>query len=172
MIGAGLLLSAFSPLLVALVLVTHPFDGWWWDVALAGLVALPMLIPVGVLAAASTLPTERLEVRSSSPRDADLLSFMGSSILPIAIALFTPDPLRLAAMGVLLLVLAAVYLGAEQYWLNPMFAVLGYRVHQVVDEVSGATVIVLTRRRRLPAPSRIDARVLAGGVLIEPGRAR
>src|SRR5689334_2817137 len=107
----GLLLSAFSPLLVALVLVAQPLPALWANVVLAVVAALPLLVPVLVLAAASALPTERLEVRSSSPRDADLLSFMGSSILPIAIALFTPDPLRLVAMGVMLIVLVAVYLG-------------------------------------------------------------
>ena len=125
-----------------------------------------------VVAAARRLPDERIQVRSSTPRDVDVLSFMGSYLVPIAVALFTPDPQRLVAMVVLLALLVAVYVGAELYWLNPLLAVAGFRIHQVVDDDSGSTVTVLTRRRSVPAGGRVDARQLAGGVMIELGSKR
>ena len=171
-VGAGLLASAFSPLLVALVLVLRPLDEPWQNVVLAVAFALPTLVPVLVLAAAGRLPDERIQVRSSTPRDADVLSFMGSYLVPIAVALFTPDPQRLIAMAVLLALLIAVYVGAELYWLNPLLAVAGFRIHQVVDDDSGATVMVLSRRRSIPAGGRVDGRPLAGGVMIELGSRR
>ena len=171
-VGAGLLASAFSPLLVALVLVLRPFDALWQNIVLAVVLALPAVLPVVVLAAARRLPDERIQVRTSTPRDVDVLAFMGSYLVPIAVALFTPDPQRLVAMVVLLALLVAVYVGAELYWLNPLLAVAGYRIHQVVDDDSGATVTVLTRRRSVPAGGRVDGRLIAGGVLIELGSRR
>ena len=75
-------------------------------------------------------------------------------------------------MVVLLALLVAVYVGAELYWLNPLLAVAGYRIHQVVDYDSGATVTVLSRRRSIPAGGRVDGRPLAGGVMIELGSRR
>lgn len=172
LLGLGLLASAFSPLLVTLVLVLRPFAELWQNLVLAGALALPMLVLALVLAAARRLPDERIQVRSSTPRDSDVLSFMGSSLVPIAVALFTPDDQRLVAMALLLVLLVAVYVGAELYWLNPLLSVAGFRIHQVVNDENGETVVVLTRRRSVPAGGRVDGRPIAGGVIIELGSRR
>lgn len=168
-IGFGLLASAFSPLLVVLVLVAQPLPGWWWNAALAVLFALPVLLLVAVASASKTLPVTRVEFTTSTPRDIDVVSFMASFVVPIAIALFAPDPLRWVAMLVLLVILVAIYLGAQLYYLNPLLALAGFRLYQVVD-TGGTTVWVLTRRRTLPHPGSIDARRIAGTVYLEIGR--
>jgi hypothetical protein len=170
-LGVGLLASAFSPLLVALVLVAQPLPGVWWNIALAVAAALPMLLLVAVIAAARSIPAERLDVRTATPRDVDVLSFMGSYLVPIAIALFAPDSLRLAAMVLLLLLLVLVYLNAELYYLNPLLAAAGFRVFQVVDE-SGTSVSLLTRRRAVPNASHLDARLIAPSIYLELGSSR
>lgn len=170
-IGIGLLASAFSPLLVALVLVAQPLPGVSWNVGLAVLAGLPAVLLVVVIAAARSLPRERLEIRTATPRDVDLLSFMSSYLVPIAVALFAPDALRLAATVILLLLLMAVYLSAEMYYLNPLLAAAGYRPYQVVDE-SGTTVTLLTRRRAVPNASHLDARLIAPSIYLELGSTR
>ncbi len=76
---------------------------------------------------------------------------------------------RLVGMLVLLAVLVLVYLRAGLYWLNPLFAIAGYRIYQVVEERSGITWTVLTRRRTLPTGGTADGNVIAHGVIIELG---
>lgn len=167
--GAGLLASAFSPVLVALVLVVQPLPDLWWNVGLALLLALPALLFALVLRAARGLATKRITAQSSTPRDIDLVSFVGSYLAPIAIALFASDVPRLVGMLVLLAVLVLVYLRAGLYWLNPLFAIAGFHLHQVVEDRSGITWMVVSRRRTLPAGSPAEGQVLARGVIIELG---
>ena len=171
-IGVGLLASAFSPLLVTLVLLTRPLPSIGWNIGLAAVFALPVLLLVLMLVAARRLPAERVDVRTATPRDVDLLSFIASYLVPIAIALFAPDPARLIAMVVLLVLLAVVYVGAELYYLNPLLACAGFRLYQVVDDSSGATVAVLTRRRGVPNGGTVNGQLVAPGVYIELGSSR
>lgn len=180
-VGAGLLASAFSPLLVALVLVIRPLPELWQNVVVALVVALPALLPLAIVLAARHLPNERVTMRSATPKDSDVLAFIGSYLVPIAVAIFTPDPARLIAMAVLLLVLVAVYVGAELYWLNPLLTIAGFRIYQVVDDDNGSTLVLLTRRRKLATTAmvggtqtalHVDGKPLAAGVLIELGTKR
>lgn len=171
-IGFGLLASAFSPLLVALTLLVQPLPGPWWNAALALLFALPIALLTLVLRAVGTLPPERVAVRSATPKDVDLIAFMASYLVPIAVALFALDLPRLIAMAVLLLLLVVVYLGAELYYLNPLLACFGFRLYHVVDDGSGVTVAVLTRRRGLAAGGVVNGQLLAPGIYIELGSRR
>jgi hypothetical protein len=168
-VGLGLLASAFSPLLVALALVVQPLPDLWWNVALAVVLALPALLFVLVLRAARGLATKRITAQSATPRDIDLVAFVASYLAPIAIALFASDLPRLVGMLVLLALLVLVYLRAGLYWLNPLFAIAGYRIYQVVEERSGITWTVLTRRRTLPTGGTAEGQVIAHGVIIELG---
>jgi hypothetical protein len=171
-IGLGLLASAFSPLLVALALVVQPLPGLVWNVVLAVIFALPVGLLVLVLVAARSLPPERVEVRSATPRDIDVIAFMASYLVPIAIALFAVDLPRLIAMVVLLVLLAVVYVGAELFYLNPLLACFGFRLYQVVDDTTGIAVAVLTRRRGLAAGGAVDGQLIAPNLYIELGSRR
>lgn len=167
-IGLGLLASAFSPLLVALVLVTRPLPGWWWDAALALLFALPVLLLLSVRRAIASLGGAPLDVRTATPRDSDVLTFIASYLVPIAIVFFVvPDLPRIAAMLVLLTLLIAVYVRAELFWLNPFLPLAGFRVYQVVTE-GGTTVMLVTRRREIVNGSRLtDVREFASSIRID-----
>ena len=168
-VGFGLLASAFSPLLVALTLVVRPLPGLWWNIALAVLFALPALLFVLVLQAAKGLAPKRITAARSTPKDIDLVAFVSSYLAPIAIALFATDVPRLVGMAVLLAILLVVYVRSGLYWLNPLFAIAGYRLYSVVEERSGITWSVLTRRRTLPEGGNADGIRIADGVLIELG---
>jgi hypothetical protein len=170
-IGFGLLASAFSPLLVALVLVSQPLPNPWWNAALAVLLALPALFLFAVFRAAASLQTNRLTLVQTTPKDVDVVSFLSSYLVPIAIALFSADAQRWMAMAVLLVILVIVYVSAELYFLNPLLACAGYRLYQVVDD-AGNTVALLTRRRQLPRESVVDARRIATSIYLELGSRR
>lgn len=172
-IGLGLLGSAFSPLLVALVLVLHPLPQWWMDVALAAFFALPALLLPLVGRALGRLGGAPLDVASATPRDNDVLTFLASYLIPIAAVFFGPaDAARVVAMLVLLVVLVAVYVRAELFWLNPFLPIAGFRVYQVVTE-GGGSVILVTRRREVFAGTRIgEVREFAASIRIELGGRR
>lgn len=168
-VGVGLLASAFSPLLVALTLVVRPLPELWANLSLAVVFALPALLFVLVLRAARGLNPKRITAQSSTPRDIDLVAFVSSYLAPIAIALFATDIPRLVGMLVLLAVLIVVYVRVGMFWLNPLFAIAGYRLYQVVEQRSGITWAVLTRRRVLPAGGVAEGIRIADGVIIELG---
>jgi hypothetical protein len=171
-IGLGLLASAFAPLLVVLALVIQPLPGLGPNIALAVVFAAPVALLALVLTAARGLPSERVDVRTATPRDIDLIAFLASYLVPIAVGLFAFDVARLVAMIVLLVLLAVVYVGAELFYLNPILACLGYRLYQVVDDASGVSVVVLTRRRGLAAGGRVDGQLIAPNLYIELGSVR
>jgi MFS family permease len=172
LIGAGLLASAFSPLLVALALLVQPLPGLGWNILLAAVLALPTVLLGLVLRAASTLPPERVTARTATPRDIDTIGLVASYLAPIAIALFAPDAPRLVAMAIMLVLLMVVYVGAELFYLNPLLACCGFRLYQVIDDQTGVTVAVLTRRRGLGAGGVVDGQLIAPNTYIELGSKR
>jgi hypothetical protein len=171
-IGTGLLASAFSPLLVALTLLVHPLPGLGWNLLLAAVFAAPIVLLGLVLRATATLAPQRVMARASVPRDIDTIAFVASYLAPIAIALFAADAPRLVAMAIMLVLLMVVYVGAELFYLNPLLACCGFRLYQVVDDQSGVSVAVLTRRRGLGAGGVVNGQLIAPNTYIELGSRR
>lgn len=60
LVGMGLFASAFSPVLVAIALVLHPFESGWADAALVLLCAAPALLVGVTLRSARLLQDTRL----------------------------------------------------------------------------------------------------------------
>jgi hypothetical protein len=166
LISSGLLLSAFSPLLVILALVTSPFPDLWANVVLAIVLALPMLLLIVALRATRALGVERLRTTKVRRRDGDNLSLVSSFILPIAVAVFAPEDVRAPASLVVLVLLAVIYWRGGLQYLNPVLIVGGYHVY-AVDLESGAEVFVLSRARHLPQKGTIDAGRFSDNILVE-----
>ena len=156
-VGVGLFASAFSPVLVVLALVTTPFELPAANVAFAIVCALPALLIGVTLAGAARLQDNRVRFTKIRRTDRDVLSFMASFVLPIATAFFALDAARWAATGLLLLLLVVVYVRAQLFQLNPVLAVLGFRIYELESE-EGRIVTVLSRRRSLPLGSVLAKR--------------
>lgn len=156
-IGIGLFLSAFSPVLVALALVTTPFVDPIPNVLLVLVCALPAAVVGVTLNAARRLQDDRVRYDKVKRVDRDVLAFMASFVLPIATAFFAVDPARWAATGILLALLVVIYVRAQLYQLNPILAVLGYRLFEVETD-RGITITILSRRRSLPEGSLLAKR--------------
>ncbi|WP_165068556.1 hypothetical protein [Marisediminicola senii] len=157
LVGVGLFASAFSPVLVALALVSSPFASPVATTALVVACALPALLVGLVLRGAGRLQLSRIRYAKVRHTDRDVLTFMSSFVLPIAAAFFADDPQAWAATGVLLLLLVVVYVRGRLYHLNPILTVLGFRIFEVESE-SGLVVTVLSRRRGLPAETMTATR--------------
>lgn len=160
-IGAGLFLSAFSPVLVAVALVTVPFDALWANAVLIVTCAAPAAFIGVTLRSARKLQENLLRYERVRRTDRDVLTFMASFVLPVATAFFaTGDerrPATVAATIVLLALLLVIYLRAGLYQLNPLLSVLGFRLFEV-EQASGTSVTVLSRRHSLPAGSVLATR--------------
>lgn len=166
--GFGLFASAFSPVLVALALVTTPFDSVLPDLLLVIACAAPALVVGVTLRAARRLQDNRVRYVKVSRVDRDVLAFMASFVLPIATAFFAVDAARWAATGVLLALLIVVYVRGQLYHLNPVLSVLGFRLYEVESD-AGTVVTVLSRRRSLPEGS-VLARRFSDELYIDLGR--
>ena len=149
LVATGLFASAFSPVLVALVLVSTPFDTWWADATLVMACAVPAVLVSLALRSAKRVQTTRLRFARVRRTDRDVLTFMASFVLPIATAFFAVDAAKWAATGVLLGLLMVIYIRGQMFHLNPVLAAFGYRSFEV-ENVDGVIVTVLSRRRSLP----------------------
>ncbi len=155
-VAAGLFASAFSPVLVALALVTTPFASVWANSALIIACAAPASL-VGIsLRSARRIQETQLRFARVRRVDRDVLTFMSSFLLPIATAFFAVDVAKWAATGVLLALLMIVYVRGQMFHLNPVLAMIGFRVFEV-ESSDWVLVTVLSRRRSLPPGGTLSA---------------
>ena len=155
-VAIGLFASAFSPVLVALALVTTPFDAVWANVLLVIVCASPAALVWVSLAAARRIQESRLRFARVRRTDRDVLAFMSSFVLPIATAFFAVDAAKWAATGVLLALLMVVYVRGQMFHLNPVLTLIGFRSFEV-ENSDGVVVAVLSRRRSLPPGGTLTA---------------
>ncbi|MEH0110419.1 hypothetical protein V6N00_11965 [Tersicoccus sp. MR15.9] len=172
MVGGGLLLSAFGPLAAIVLLAGSPLPVASWNVAGAVLMlAVTGLAGLVVRAArgSQAVPLRCAEVRQ---RDSDLLSLLGAQMVPVVLAVFAgSDPARQLAMVLYLLIFAVVYVRGRLYYLNPVLALVGFRIWELELE-NGAAVRMLSRAEFLPQHGVVRAHRLAPGVFIAARRDR
>jgi hypothetical protein len=161
-----LLASAFSPLLAVMVLLAALGGEPWLTAVLMAVALAPIGVLALVLRALRRVQATRLRTTRVRARDLDVLGFVSSYVLPVAVALFAGETREDVASLLLLGLLAVVYVRAGLYHLNPALTMLGYRLYEV-EQDNGAAVMVLTRARHLPQRGDLDARRLADGVLIQ-----
>lgn len=140
----GLLLSAFSPLLIAISLVkvvgTTNYSLYLWTVA----AALPLAFLWLVLRAAARLPAAQLTPTQTRRQDEQVLAFTASYILPLVALFLGSDLGAWVAAAVLLALLVLVYVRGDLVHLNPVLTAIGYRLY-AVEQVNGTEVMLLTR---------------------------
>lgn len=164
-VGAGLLVSAFAPLLALIAILKLSTLGWVSWAILAGCLlslALLWLVLRGV-ARIQARPVESAEVRRA---DESVLAFTSSYVVPVVVALFSDDTASLVATIALVLLLVIIYVRAGLYHLNPTLAVIGFRLYEVTA-TSGAATMMLSRSRHLPQQGIIECRYLGDNVAIQ-----
>lgn len=164
-VGAGLLASAFAPLLALIAILKLPTLGWVSWAILAGCLlslALLWLVLRGV-ARLQPRPTESLEVKRA---DESVLGFASSYIVPVVVALFSDDIASLVATIALVLLLVVIYVRAGLYHLNPTLAVVGFRLYEVTA-ANGTIKMVLSKSRYLPQQGVVESRYLGEDVAIQ-----
>ena len=166
-VGAGLLASAFAPL-VALLAVLKLDEFGWVSWALLGACSAAVLLLAVVLRSLSKIQPRSIETTSVRRADERVLAFTASNVVPVVVALFggAKGP-AIAATWALVALLVVIYVRAGLYHLNPTLAVLGFRLYEVTA-TNGAVTMLLARRTHLPQRGLIECRYLADDVAIQP----
>jgi hypothetical protein len=160
----ALFLSSYSPLFAVFALL-NSFGGGWPTRVCIGIVVAGLLFPVVVFLVAKRLAPQSLHVESSQIRDGDALAYIATYLVPFAAVTATTARER-GALGLFVFLIAVLYVRSELFYINPILALVGYRLFQVATP-SGASVVLLTRRRFLRSGIDLSARRLGNYVYWE-----
>jgi hypothetical protein len=160
-----LFLSSYAPLFAVFALLDTFGKGWPSIVCVVAAV-LGGLIPFVVLPLVKRrvfpLP---LHVATSQIRDGDAIAYIATYLVPFAAIAATSTREKLA-LGLFFAMIAAIYVRSELFYINPLLALRGYRLFQVVTP-KGTSAVLITRRRFLASESDLSARRLGSYVYWE-----
>ena len=165
-VGAGLLASAFAPLvLVVALLRVHEVGLWAWALVAASIAAMVLL--VAVLRTAARIQAHTVETTAVRRADERVLGFTGSYLVPTVVVLLGgKDWATAVTTSVLLVLLAVIYVRGGLYHLNPVLALAGFRLYEVTEE-NGRLTMLLSRQEHLPQAGRVTYRRLGGPAAIQ-----
>jgi hypothetical protein len=162
-----LFVSSYAPLLGVFALhdsqaqgrrPRRPFGKGAPTILRMGLAALGVPVIPFVLLWARRLAPQRLQAASCQIRDGDAIAYIATYLVPFAAVTATTARER-AALGLFVLLIAIIYIRSELFYINPLIAVAGYRLFQVVMPAN-ASVVLITKRAFLPSGHEVSARRL------------
>lgn len=159
-----LFLSSYSPLLVIFafhLVEKHPTTGKGLIVA-----AAISLIGLGVfLRVVNGLSPSSIVVTSVKSRDGDVMSYIVTYLLPF-LAIKLDDVLDDMSFGLLLGVVAVLYVNSNLIYVNPVLNLCGYHIFEIEDQHE-KTSILISRRRYLRVQDSVRAVSVGDYVLVE-----
>jgi hypothetical protein len=154
LVAALLFLSSYSPLLGVFALL-DTFGPGAPSIVCAVLAVLgAALAPVLFFVDRATTP-HTLEVARATPRDSDVLAYIASYLVPFA-TVDAHSGRQQAAVAIFMVLVAVLYVRMQLFYINPVLALLGYRIYQV-DTAAGTPVTLLCRRRFVPPGTDVYA---------------
>jgi len=158
-----LFLSSYIPLWVIFALVT------WHDrrsiaITFVVIAALSFAGALVFLCAVQRFAGIEMPVGVIRRKDGETMSYIASYIIPFAATPFD-KPEQIAALGIFLVVLCAVYIRSAMIHINPLLSLLGYNLYEIED-ADGNPYFLISRRglRRGETVRVID---LANGIFVE-----
>jgi hypothetical protein len=88
---------------------------------------------------------EKLDVRSAQQRDAEILSYIVTYLIPF-MADFSKPPIELVALGIFFVVIGFLYVNSNMIHINPMLNLQGFHLFEV-ELADGTSHAVLTKKR-------------------------
>lgn len=157
-------LSSYAPLFGVFALL-QSFGSGWTPVCIAVAIAGPVLL-AGVLGLVlRNVAPQALGVSTSATRDGDAVAYVATYLVPFA-AIAATTLREQVALGFFVILIAVLYVRAGLFYVNPLLAVFGYRLFQVVTP-GNATVVLIARRSFLPSGGAVQARRLSDYVYWE-----
>jgi hypothetical protein len=159
-----LFLSSYSPLFLILGIRSWASNGVAGGLFM-GLAVLSAVSAWALLVAVDTLTPTRTPVLTSTSKSSETTGYLVTYVLPFlsvgATAASVPD---LLALIVLLLTFGLVFVNSDLVLVNPVLAILGYRLFEVEAE-GGQRSLIITRSQNAPqAGSSLQVRRLGPGI--------
>ena len=162
-IRALLFVSSFAPLLFAMG-VLDSFGKGWVSIALYAASALGLVVVGGGVLLAERAGRDQMRIDSSTARDADMLSYVVTYLLPF-LGLSVHTGRERVAVAVVFAMLAVLYIQAGLFYVNPLLGLFGLRLFDV--ESGGDRYVLLTRRTEVPSNFTVIYRRVSSRVLVE-----
>jgi hypothetical protein len=160
----ALFLSSYAPLFGVFALL-QSFGGGstpvWIAIAFAG----PIVLAVVMLYVNHEIEGQDLTVATAQSRDGDALAYVATYLVPFA-AITATTPREQAALALFVVLIAVIYVRSSLFYVNPLLAIVGYRLFQIVTP-HNATVVLITTRTFVPSNTLLSARPLSDNVYWE-----
>jgi hypothetical protein len=160
----ALFVSSYAPLFLVFGLLDTFGKGWPPRVCLL-LAAVGVAISAVVRLGTKKVAAQTVLVRGAHARDGDSLAYIATYLVPFAAMAGTTERQRVAIV-VFFVLMAILYVRAELFYVNPLFALFGYRLFEV-DTPAGGSLVLLTPRRFLAPDTSVTARRLSDYVYWE-----
>jgi hypothetical protein len=164
--GRGILfVSSYAPLLV-LFAVLESF-GHGWPSRLCLIVAAVSVAALGgmlvLLRTTSSPVSDAFEGARS--RDADVMAYVVSYVVPFAAATDKTDEATRVALAVFACLVAVLYIRSSVYYVHPLLLLFGIHVYEATRH--DVPVIILTRRRQLRQSTNLRVISIGDNVYME-----
>lgn len=143
-----LFLSSYLPLFAILTLVSWSKNRTLSYVFVAVGVVSWVTLAVYLRYARTKINPENLQIKSAQQRDAEILSYIVTYLIPF-MADFSKPPIELIALGVFFVVIGFLYVNSNMIHINPMLNLQGFHLFEV-ELTDGTSHAVLTKKRLRP----------------------
>lgn len=163
-----LFVSSYAPLLILFAVLKSFGPGWPTRVCVIVGVGSVALLILGWMITQRTLAFNYLDFQGARSRDADVMAYVVSYVVPFAAATNADDPATRWALAVFAALIAVLYIRAAVFYVHPLLLLAGIHVYEATHQ--GVPVIVLTRQRHLRQQSRLQTVRIAPNVYAEVNR--
>jgi hypothetical protein len=142
-----LFVSSYAPLLILFAVLKSFGPGWPSTVCVTvGIVSIVFLV-IGWMATQKNLAFNYLTFEGARSRDADVMAYVVSYVVPFAAATNADDTATRWALALFAVLIAMLYIRAAVFYVHPLLLLAGIHVYEATHD--GVPVVVLTRQRHL-----------------------
>jgi hypothetical protein len=142
----SLVATSLAPILLTLAFLAHMAGHNYAAVGWAAGVVLLVAVASLILSAAShQLQVFPLEVGKLKTADREIVAFLLTYVLPLALVNLHDFSVDWRAIGFLVAIFAVVVWGTHAYDFNPLLGLIGYHFFEV-ESTDGVTYVLITRR--------------------------
>lgn len=158
-----LFLSSYVPLFIFMTIL-NTFGTVSGEIATAILSIGSLIILLYILRHTKRLAPQELKIRTTKSRDGDVITYIVTYILPFTLT--NPQNGREKITLILLIALISfLYIKSQLFYINPILALIGYRLFQITTERS--TSILITQKGFIATPAILNVYRLSNFIYLE-----
>jgi hypothetical protein len=161
---AVLFLSSYAPLFL-IVAMRGWRDSHYLAIGLIIVAVLSVIVLFVFLRAARRMAADKLVVRTVLSRDGDAMSYIVTYLFPF-LAVKLNDVTDATSLGIVLLVIAILYVNSNMIHTNPVLNMAGYHIFEIED-ANGKTTALICKKAYIRTDSELNVISLGDYVLLE-----